>query len=248
MYEILQKAFARMTRGANAYHVVVNSLALAIASTLFTLPYFYRLISQVSNQDLFSIGHNSYGLLLAELFLLFILSLLSAMVGFSFSKRFDLPGFGDLKGFIRSMPFLLLGGAIMILLSFFLFDQYFFKISPASYPRGILYLISFPFKGAFTDELILRFCLVTIAAGLLKSESAGVGLVSAFSSLFAIKYFHFIGVNIDSNYLYVTYFVFSFLANFLLGYLYVKKGLIYSMALSFLFDLKYAFVSWVMSG
>jgi hypothetical protein len=248
MYEKLQKSFAAMTRGADMHYVVLNSLVVAIASTLFSLPYFHYLIFQVSSEGLFQGGNYSYSLLLTQLFLLFILSLLSAMIGFSFSKRFEFPGFGDLKGFTRSMPYLIMGGAVMIILSFFLYDRYFFEISPISYPKGILYLISLPVKGAFTDEIILRFCLVTIATGLLKSKSAGVGIVSAFASLIAIKYFHFIGVNISLNYLFLTHIFFSFLVNFVLGYLYVTKGLIYSMALGFFFNLKYIFVSWLMRG
>ncbi len=237
-----------MTRGADMHNVVTNSLAVALASTLFCLPYFHYLIFQVSSEGHFPGGKYSYGLLLTQLFLLFLLSLLSAMVGFSFSKRYTFLGFGDLKGFIHSMPFLLTGGAVMIIVSFFLYDRYFFEISPISYPKGILYLISLPFKGAFTDEIILRFCLVTIAVGLLKSKGAGVGLVSAFASLIAIKYFHFIGVKIDLSYLFVTHIFLSFLINFVLGYLYVTKGLIYSMVLGFFFNLKYIFVSWLMGG
>ncbi len=226
--------------------VLMKSLALAICSTLFTLPYLHYLISVVLAQAHFPIVLNPWRLLFTELFLVFILCLLSAMVGFSFSKKFDLPGFGDRKGFFRSIPLLLVIGLVMMALSYFFFDRYFFKISPLSYPKDVLYLISLPFKGAFTEEIILRLCLVTLSVGLLKSKGAGVVLVSALGSLFTIKYFYFFGIKFGLNYLFITQLLLSFSANLFLGYLFVTRGLLCSMALKFMFGIKYVVVSWAM--
>jgi hypothetical protein len=246
MKEIWHRAFASVTRGADMHGVLVRSSALAICSTLFTLPYFHYLISVVSAQAHFPIVRTPWRLLFTELFLVFILCLLSAMVGFSFSERFELPGFGNRKYFFRSIPFILLIGLVMMVLSYFLFDRYFFKISPLSYPKDILYLISLPFKGAFTEEIILRLCLVTLSVGLLKSKGAGVVLVSALGSLFTIKYFYFFGIKFGLNYLFITQLLLSFSANLFLGYLFVTRGLLCSMALKFLFGIKYIVVSLAM--
>ena len=218
--------------------VLVKSLALAICSTLFTLPYFHYLIFVVAPED-----PNSWSLLLTEILLLFILSLLSAIVGFSFSKKFGLPGFGDPGSFKRSIPLLLILGTIMAFVSYFLFDRFFLKVSPLSYPKEVLYLVSLPFKGAFTDEIILRLCLVTLSVGLLKRKVAGVVLASALASLFTIKYFLFMGITCGLNYLFVIQLLLSFTANLLLGYLFVTRGLLYSMSLKFLFGMKQVIVS-----
>lgn len=234
-----------MTRGTDMRGVLVKSSALSISATLFTLPYFHYLIFTIPSEGRFPKGLQPWDLLLSQLFLLFIVCLLSAMVGFSFSKRFELPGFGDPGRFIPSIPFLLVIGGVMIALSYFLFDRYFFKISPHTYPKDVFYLISFPFKEAFTDEIILRLCLVTLGVGLLKKKGAGVILVSALAPLFTIKYFHFIGLEFSLNYLFVTHLLLSFSANLLLGYLFVTHGLLYSMALKFLFGMKYVVVAWV---
>jgi hypothetical protein len=134
----------------------------------------------------------------------------------------------------------------MMALSYFLFDRYFFEISPLSYPKEVLYLISLPFKGAFSEEIILRLCLVTLSVGLLKSKGAGVVLVSTLASLFTIKYFHFFGIEFGFNYLFITQVLLSFSANLFLGYIFVTRGLLYSMALKFLFGIKYVIVSWAM--
>lgn len=235
-----------MTRGADMRRVLVKSSALAICSTLFTLPYFYYLIFIVPGGGHFPETPNPLGLLFSELFLLFILCFLSAIVGFSFSKRFELPGFGDPKYFFQSLPLLLVLGIAMVALSYFLFDRYFFKISPISYPKEALYFISFHLKGAFTEEIILRFCLVTLSVGLLKSKGAGVILVSIFASLFTVKYFLFFGIKFGLNYLFIAQILLSFSANIFLGYIFITRGLLYSMALKFLFGIKYIIVSWAM--
>jgi hypothetical protein len=106
--------------------------------------------------------------------------------------------------------------------------------------------LSYPFKRAFTDEIILRFCLVTIAVGLFKSKSAGVILVSAFAAIATVKYFLFIGLPVGLNTIFLTQLFIGFLANLLLGYLFVARGLLYSMSLGFVFGMKYMMMSWLL--
>jgi len=241
MTGIWHRVFDSVTRGAEMRGVLVKSFALAVCSTLLALPYFHYLMFEVLSE-----GLNSWGLLFMELLLLFILCLLSSIIGLSFSKKFGLPGFGDPGSFNRSIPLLLTLGVVMISLSYFLFDRYFYHVSPLSYPKNALCLISLPFKGAFTEEIILRLCLVTLSVGFLKHKGAGVVLASVVATLFTIKYFHFIGIKYDLNYLFVTQLLLSFTAHLLLGYLFVTRGLIYAMALKFLFCIKYGVVSWAM--
>jgi hypothetical protein len=234
-----------MTRGADMRGVLVKSSALALSATLFTLPYFHYLIFMVPGEGRFLKGGNPWDLLFTQAFLLLIVCFLSATVGFSFAKRFQLPGFGDPRRFIPSIPFLLVVGGGMIGTSYFLFDRYFLEVSPISYPKDVVYVIALPLRGAFTDEIILRLGLVTLGVGLLKRKGAGVILVSAVAPLFSIKYFHFIGMECGLNYLFVTHLLLSFLANLLLGYLFVAHGLLYSMALRCLFGMKYLVVAWM---
>ena len=232
-----------MTRGADMRGVLVKSSALATACTLFTFPYFHYLIFIVLDRYRLPTGLGPWGLLFSQLLLLFIVCLLAAMVGFSFSKRFGLPGFGDWRHLARTIPFLLVLAVGMITLSYLFFDRYFVRISPVSYPKDLLYLISIPFKEAFTEEIILRYCLVTLGIGLFKSKKAGVLLVSALASLFTIKYFHFIGIKVGLDYFFITQLLLSFSANLLLGYLFFTRGLLFCMALRCLFGMKYALVS-----
>ena len=243
MGELRHRISRSLTRGADMRGVLLKSLALAICSTVFAVPYFHHLIflSPVTAPLLLSLGLR--GFLFIELFMLFILCLLCAMVGFSFSERRGLPGFGDTTRFVRSVPLLLLLGAVMTAISYLFFDRFFIELSPASYPKNPLYLLSFSLKAAFTEEVILRFALVTIMIGLFRSKMVGVILSSVVATLFALKYFQFVGIRISFDYLIVVHLVLSFTANLILSYLFVSRGLLYAMALNFLFSIKYAVVS-----
>jgi hypothetical protein len=241
-----QKALSVITRGTDMLGVLAKSLALAIAATLFTLPYFHYLISEISYRQGLTQSADSFIILLTQLLLLFILTFLSAMVGFSFSNRYKLHGLGDPRALVSSLPLMVAGGAVITGLSYFFFDRFFFEISPASYPRDTLFLLSYPFKRALTDEIILRFCLVTIAVGLFKSKSAGVIFVSAFAAIATVKYFHFIDLPVGLNTIFFTQLFIGFWVNLLLGYLFVARGLLYSMSLGFIFGMKYLIMSWLL--
>ncbi len=248
MNGILHRSFASMTEGADTRRVLVKSSVMAFLSTIFIIPYFHYLIFVMGEGGGLSLPGTRWGFLFTQLFLVFILCFLSAVIGFSFSTRFDLPRDISLGEIVRKIPLLLLLGGVMITVSYLLFDRYFYEVSPISYPKDLIYLITFPLKGAFADEVILRLCLVTICVGLLKNRGAAVVVVSAISSLFTIKYFNFVGIEFGLNYLCITQLVLSFAANLVLGYFFVTRGLVYSMILKFLFGMKYILLVLVMGA
>ena len=165
-----------MTRGADIRDVLMKSSILAVLSTLFAVPYFHYLIFTVPLKGYLPTNIGLRGFLFAELFLLFIICFLSSVAGFSFSKRLGLPGFGDISRFTRFIPLLLVLGAVMTALSYFLFDRHFLRLSPVSYPKNILYLMSYPFKAiratrwflsvSYTSRAGVRFLFIfTITFG-----------------------------------------------------------------------------------
>jgi hypothetical protein len=244
--EIWQRVLDTVTRGADMRAVMIRSFVLSVCCTLFALPYFHYLIFFARGREVLPHTGHPWNLLLTQLFLLFFLCLLSSMVGFSFSKRLGLPGLGDPSALKEDLPVLLTLGALMMCLSYFLFDRYFYEVSPLSYPQGTLYLLFLPFKGAFTEETILRLCLVTLCIGIVKRKGAGILLASFVASFFSIKYFHFMGIEWGFNYLFTVQVLLSFAAHLLLGYLFVTRGFLYAMTLKFLFGIKYGLVSWIM--
>jgi len=182
-----------------------------------------------------------------DLVLLFTACLLSSVAGFSFSKKQQLPGFGDPRRLKENGPFFVVTGVMVGILTFLFFDRHFYYISPESYPRNTLYLIIYPFKLAFANEVILRLGLVTIAVRLLRQRTGGVIAVSGIATIFTMKYNRFLGIDYSYNTLYITQFVISFLVNSILGYIFITRGLIHSMALHFLFGLRLPIVLWILS-
>jgi hypothetical protein len=247
MGNIIDRLFISMTRGEDLRSVLLKSLGLAILCTLSTVPYFHHLLSvSFKAQNRFLMSYDFNVVLISELFLLFITCFLSAFVGFSFCHKYQLPGIGDFRQFIETIPLLLVLGTVIGGLTYLIFDRHFFYISPASYPKDILYIVSYPFKVAFTNETILRFCMVTLGVGILKNKLGGVILVSVFVSIFTMKYFQFLGLDYPFNYSFINQFFISFFGNIILGYLFVTRGLIYSMSLHFLFGTRLAFVVWML--
>lgn len=235
-----------MTQGLNIGTVLIKSMALSVLATFFTIPYFNYLIFEIPSKRPLPEGLASLDILFTQLFLLFLICFLAALIGFTFCRRVGLPGFGDMNDLIRSIPFLLIIGFIMTAISYFFFDRHFIKLSPVSYPNHMLYLASYPLKGAFTEELILRFCMVTLGVGIFRSKMVGVVLISAVASGFTVKYLQFVGFGFHMNYLFIMQLLLSFSANLLLGYLYVTRGLLHAMALKFLFGMKYAIIGLAM--
>jgi hypothetical protein len=170
---------------------------------------------------------------------------LSALIGFGFSARLGLPGFGRLREFLRALPIIVVGGVVLIGISYIAFDRYFFTIAPVSFPRKAVYLLTIPFKSALADETILRLGLVTIGVGLTKNKGAGVILMSAVSTLLTVKYFEFIGIPFALNHFYIVYLLMSFLGNIVQGWLFVTRGLAYSMALKFVIGCKFLLIVWL---
>lgn len=244
MSGVWNRALNSLTRGANVQRVVIQSSVLALCCTLAALPYFHLLMKAAAEKGQFPEGFGYREFLFAELFLLFILCLLSAVIGFAFSKRFGLPGFGEWSTLRKHLPALLVLGGFLIALSYFLFDRYFATLSPASYPRSLWLLLFLPLKGALTEETILRLCLVTICVGLFRHKLYGVLVASAVASLFTWKYFQFMGVAVGFNYLFTVQMLLAFLVNLVLGYLFVTEGLTHAMALKFILGLKYAVAWW----
>ncbi len=235
-----------MTQGVDMRDVLIKSLVLAVCATLIAAPYFYYLITKVSRDGRHTIEIYSRAFLFSQLFVLFILCLLSALAGFSFSKRYGLPGFGDVRRLIHDAPFLFFLGFLTAALSYFIFDRFFFEISHSSYPKGIFYISAFVLKGAVTDETILRLCFVTVGIGIFKNKQSGVVLSSIIATLFTFKYRQYIGMSFDIDALFIAQTLFSFAVNLFLGYLFVTRGFFYVMTFKWFFGIKYVMVCMMM--
>lgn len=241
------QAVANLTREALSARVLIKSSALACVATFLSVPYFHFLLQQIPRQNPALSVPNPHEVLFSQSGLFFLICLLSIMVGYGFKKRYRLPGFGRIDQWRRSLPSLLLIGLLVLLVSDLVFDRYFAAVSPVPLPDSLLYLIAIPLNGTLADELILRFGLVTLGVGLCRNKHAGVALVSFFAAILTEKYFRFIGLGPDLHYLFAIRFVLAFAINFLLGYLFVTRGLLYSMTVRLILGLRYPLLALMMT-
>ncbi len=244
MNELWRRAFDSMTTQADVRSVVVKSAILSTVAAASAIGYFHYLVFQVRSGSP-PLGQDPWTFLVIELVLLWLVLFLCSLVGFSFAQRLDLPGFGRMREFLVALPLLAIGGLVLVAVSYFVFDRYFFAIAPVSFPKRPIYLLAIPFKAALADETILRLGLVTIGVGLTKNKGAGVILMSAVSSLLTVKYFEFIGIPFALDHFYIVYLLLSFLGNIILGWLFVTRGLAYAMALKFVIGCKYLLIMWL---
>ena len=246
MQPIWNQIFTNLIRGMDLGRTMRQAMGLTLAAAVFTLPYFHYLIFHVPRGQHRPIFMHPWRLLGNQLFLLVILCLIASLTGLVFSRRLKLPGLGDFRQALESLPFILAAGGLLLFLSYGLFDRHFFDLSPTSYPQDWIYVVTFPLKGAFTDEIILRLCLVTLAVGLCRRKLPAVVITSALVSFFSIKYWQFMGITPMFERLFVTQLVLSFTANVLLGHIYLNRGLLAAMLLRLVFGLKYALVALTM--
>lgn len=149
MGNIRDRLSISMSRGADFRGVLLKSLGLAILCTLFTVPYFHHLLSvSFKAQDRFLMSSDFYVVLITELFLLFITCFLSAIVGFSFCHKYQLPGFGDLRRFTETIPLLLVLGAVMGGLTYLIFDRHFFLHLPSILSKRYFISCLMPLQGS----------------------------------------------------------------------------------------------------
>ncbi len=239
MPNIWRQAVVNLTREALSAGVLIKSSALACVATFLSVPYFHYLLVQAPGQNSMQSFPNPYGILFSQSGLYFVICLLSIMVGYGFKSRYRLPGFGRIDQWRKSLPALLLIGLSVLVFSYLVFDRYFMAVSPVPPPDSFVYLIAIPLNGTLTDELILRFGFVTLGVGLCRNKTAGVALVAFFAAMLTEKYFRFTGIEPGMDHLFAIRFVLAFSINFLLGYLFVTRGLLYSMTVRLVLGLRY---------
>jgi hypothetical protein len=244
---LLTRTFEEMTRGAKPGRVVREASLLTIFALIAAFPYIRYLLDIAVGRGMLG-AETASVVFVTDLFLLGVLLFLCGLVGLSFAPRHRLPGLGLTKQVARDLPLVIFGGLALAVVTFFLFDRYFYDVSPVSYPTSILMLVCLPVKGAVTDEVILRLGMLTLAVGLLKQRDAGVMLVAGLAALMSLRYFQFLGIQMGFNYMVIVHLLISFVGNLALGYLYVRRGLMHAMIFKAVYGTRYLAAAVFLAG
>jgi hypothetical protein len=229
-----------MAGGQRYRDVMIKSAALAVPAALLAIPYFYFLLFDFPRRSGPDSLQKAQALLWGQTAMIFVICLLSGFAGAVFTRRLSLPGLGDIRRWKKEAPYLAAAGLALMLFIYLTFDRYFYAVSPGFYPDLSLYMVLLPLKGAFTEELILRYGLVTIAVGICRHRYGGAALVAGFATILSLEFFQFAGIPLEWNYICIMQLILAFLANFILGAVFVTRGLLAAMTIKLMLEMRYA--------
>jgi len=238
MRESVSSAVILAGAAAAAAYPMIYYQSLHLVSPLLTRPL---------NPDqtlVFTIGHA---------LLLFAACLLCALVGFLYSARLNLPGFGSFSRDHRLLPLFFAGGLLLIPGVFFLVDSKFHARLPAYFPADLPWALAMTLGQTFAPEVIARFGQITIGVYLLRwlrfsghpwPAVLAVALLGMAGSWISQSRLH---LDPGLNSFTLSCLCFAFLSNLLFGEVYLRRGLLASLALRLGLELKYPLYAWFLS-
>lgn len=232
-----------MAGGQRYRDMLVKSAGLAVPAAILAIPYFYFLLFDFPRQSGPDSLQNAQALLWGQTAMIFIICLFSGFAGSLFTPRLNLPGLGNLRQWKQEALYLAAAGLALMLVIYLAFDRYFYTVLPGFYPDFSLYMVLLPLKGAFTEELILRYGLVTIAVGICRNRYGGAAMVAGFATILSLEFFQFAGISLEWNYICIMQLILAFLANFILGAVFVTRGLLAAMTMKLMLEMRYALVA-----
>ena len=169
-----------------------------------------------------------------------------SITGVFLAERYNLPGFGKPRDVYNIVyrygaPTLLFG----MIAGWLLHDHTFFKVVPLDtgiylYPRKILWSATLLLHNSGANELVFRFGVLTLAAGLFRGKHhyLAVFLTSFFITVLSIRELHFVDyARMDARVWCCV--IWSLLSNVMLGVVYVRKGLWAAMSLRACLDARF---------
>jgi hypothetical protein len=141
--------------------------AAAMLGSFFTFVHQYNhLWESIFNQ--LPTSREIFYLSLAQAFIVFSLAVLCSLVGFLYSDRLRLPGFGHFNDLFIWLPGGLAVGTFLTPFSYLLFDREMLRLTPGIYPNSWEWAVATVVGGAVAQEVIVRFGLLTIGVYLLQ--------------------------------------------------------------------------------
>ncbi len=141
-----------------------NAVFLGAAAMFASLPMFFYRFQHLTGA-IFRVqptAERAYYLALCQSFIVFCLAFLSALIGFVYAKRLRLPGFGKPADIRVWLPVGLIAGLIVTPISYLILDRGVLRLFPEVYPPSLAWAFANILGGAISQEVIVRFGLLTI--------------------------------------------------------------------------------------
>jgi hypothetical protein len=112
-------------------------------------------------------------LALMQSFIVFLLAVLCSLVGFTYARRLELPGFGTFSDLLYWLPLGLLAGVLFAPVYYFLVDRALMQRIPEMFPASPVDALALMIGGVIPQEVIARFGLLTIGVYFWKRRRKG---------------------------------------------------------------------------
>ncbi|MCX5868187.1 MAG: hypothetical protein NT009_12055 [Proteobacteria bacterium] len=166
-------------------------------------------------------------------------SFFSALVGRFFSRRYGLAGLGSFAEMFQEIHKFALLAIILIPIFLFVLDPIIFKKMSILNPRNLWAAAGVTLKSSIFEEIVLRYGVITILAGLLRRTYLAVFIGAVLATLLGIRSGFMTGMSLEPSISLILMVTVSLLLNLFYGYLYASRGLISAMAAHLLIAFKY---------
>lgn len=163
----------------------------------------------------------------------------SSLVGRFFSARYGLAGLGSFAGMFKDIQKFALLAIVLIPIFLFVLDPIIFKKISILNPRSLWAAAGVALKSSIFEEIVLRYGVITILAGLLRRTYPAVFIGAVLATLLGVRSGFMTGMSPEPSLSLVVMVTVSLLLNLFYGYLYASRGLISAMTAHLLIALKY---------
>ena len=222
-----------------AFSFVFTALAVMLA-----LPYlYYSIVHQ--NTGNFAIEDKVifFRVLFWEGSRVALVVFLSCVVGFSWSKKLGLGGFGNPRDVRKNWALILAGGVAMGVVTYLLGDRLFLEKAREFYPHTLLAALCVPFYATFVEEVFARFGVMTLFVKIFRNKILANLLAALIFAIGHANIFQITGIVYQLNYLTACSFFLNLALSFAFGWIYWKRGLVTAMGVHFIANLRFLLIA-----
>ncbi len=178
-------------------------------------------------------------ILRVDMAMIALLVVVAALVGSIFAKRYRLAGLGTFADLRRSLLLVLTAGPALSIFSYLAYGLAIVDVVPGYYPRQVIWALAVVAKGVLFDEVVARYGMMTIFAGVTPKLWLANLLQATFFTAMVFKSLSFYGLAVVWNAYFLSSLATAFGSHLIYGGLYAKRGLYAAMALHLVVDLRF---------
>jgi hypothetical protein len=211
---------------------------VAGAAFLAVVPYAYRTSTTFAQVLERRAKISAEEALTADLGMMATLVVLAALIGSVFAERNKLAGIGDLGAVRRAWRYVAVA-PVLAVASYFVFGRALAARLPGWFPSELEWALLYAIKGAVFDEVVARYGMMTVFAGLTRIWVANL-LQAIFFTAMIWKGLGFFGMAASWDGPFIAAVVSSFGLHLLFGGVCARHGLLSAMCVHLVYDLRFA--------